>query len=76
MLLLGMLSFWLLLLLCDLFSFSYSPDKILFRNLNIGIDMESRVALVGANGVGKTTLLRLLCGELEPTMGVVSRILV
>jgi len=54
-------------------SFGYSPEKILFRNLNIGIDMESRVALVGANGVGKTTLLRLLCGELEPTSGVAFR---
>jgi ATPase subunit of ABC transporter with duplicated ATPase domains len=53
----------------------YSPDKILFRNLNLGIDMESRVALVGANGVGKTTLLRLLCGELEPTSGVVCLLL-
>eukprot|EP00026_Physarum_polycephalum_P002944 Phypoly_transcript_02953.p1 GENE.Phypoly_transcript_02953~~Phypoly_transcript_02953.p1 ORF type:complete len:720 (+),score=154.84 Phypoly_transcript_02953:428-2587(+) len=54
-------------------SFGYTPDKILFRNLNLGIDMESRVALVGANGVGKTTLLRLLCGELEPTSGVALR---
>jgi ATP-binding cassette subfamily F protein 3 len=54
-------------------AFGYSPDKVLFRNLNLGIDMDSRVALVGANGVGKTTLLRLLCGELEPTSGTALR---
>jgi len=54
-------------------AFGYTPDKTLFRNLNIGIDMESRVALVGANGVGKTTLLKILCGELEPTEGIAIR---
>ncbi|EFA76464.1 ABC transporter-related protein [Heterostelium album PN500] len=54
-------------------SFGYSPDKLLFKNLNLGIDMDSRVALVGANGVGKTTLLRLLCGELNETSGLVVR---
>ncbi|KAM9958115.1 hypothetical protein ACTFIW_013095 [Dictyostelium discoideum] len=54
-------------------SFGYTPDKLLFKNLNLGIDMGSRVALVGANGAGKTTLLRLLCGELEETNGLVIR---
>ncbi|KAF2072970.1 hypothetical protein CYY_005710 [Polysphondylium violaceum] len=54
-------------------SFGYTPDKLLFKNLNLGIDMDSRVALVGANGAGKTTLLRLLCGELEETSGLVIR---
>ena len=50
-------------------SFGYTPDKFLLKGLNVGIDMESRVALVGANGVGKSTLLKLLSGELEPTVG-------
>ncbi|EGC31134.1 non-transporter ABC protein AbcF1 [Dictyostelium purpureum] len=54
-------------------SFGYSPDKLLFKNLNIGIDMSSRVALVGANGAGKTTLLKLLCGELNETSGLIIR---
>jgi hypothetical protein len=31
-------------------SFGYSKDKMLFKNLNLGIDLDSRVALVGANG--------------------------
>lgn len=33
-------------------SFGYTEDKILFRDLNFGIDMDSRIALVGPNGAG------------------------
>lgn len=54
-------------------SFGYTPENILFRDLNIGIDMDSRVALVGANGVGKSTLMHLLSGELQPSTGQVVR---
>eukprot|EP01117_Protostelium_nocturnum_P009072 TRINITY_DN324_c1_g1_i9.p1 TRINITY_DN324_c1_g1~~TRINITY_DN324_c1_g1_i9.p1 ORF type:complete len:1011 (-),score=427.93 TRINITY_DN324_c1_g1_i9:55-3087(-) len=54
-------------------AFGYDPSKILFKNLEFGIDMESRIALVGPNGAGKSTLIKLLNGELEPTKGVVSR---
>ncbi|KAK9798586.1 hypothetical protein WJX73_004190 [Symbiochloris irregularis] len=38
-------------------------------DLNIGIDMGSRVAIVGPNGAGKTTLMNLLGGELQPSQG-------
>lgn len=54
-------------------SFGYSPDKILFRDLNFSIDMESRVALVGENGQGKTTILNLIAGELQASSGIVFR---
>jgi ATP-binding cassette subfamily F protein 3 len=54
-------------------AFGYSPDKILLRNINFGVDMDSRIAIVGANGVGKTTLLKLLLGELAITTGQCSR---
>jgi ATP-binding cassette subfamily F protein 3 len=42
--------------------FSYQEDKHILRNVNFAIDMESRIAIVGANGVGKSTLLKLLVG--------------
>ncbi|KIY93461.1 hypothetical protein MNEG_14502 [Monoraphidium neglectum] len=44
-------------------------DDFGLKNVNIGIDMGSRVAIVGPNGAGKTTLMNLLSGDLEPTAG-------
>jgi len=54
-------------------SFGYSPDKTLFKDLDFGLDMESRIALVGPNGVGKSTLLMLMDGTLQETGGFVFR---
>ncbi|CAH2352113.1 ABC transporter ATP-binding protein Arb1p [[Candida] railenensis] len=55
----------------DGMSFSYSgkDEDNLYENLDIGIDMDSRVALVGPNGVGKSTLLNLFQGKLTPQKG-------
>ncbi|CAG2123498.1 unnamed protein product, partial [Medioppia subpectinata] len=53
-------------------SFRYNPETpYIYKNLDFGIDLDSRVALVGPNGAGKTTLLKLLCNELVPTDGIV-----
>ncbi|XP_054834357.1 ATP-binding cassette sub-family F member 1 isoform X1 [Eublepharis macularius] len=49
--------------------FSYEGQKPLFKNLDFGIDLESRICIVGPNGVGKSTLLLLLTGKLPPTRG-------
>ena len=49
-------------------SFSYN-DKLIFKNLDFGLDTNSRVTLIGKNGVGKSTLLKLIVGELEPDSG-------
>ncbi|ROW05956.1 hypothetical protein VPNG_08456 [Cytospora leucostoma] len=59
----------------DAVTFSYSGDSKddLYRNIDLGFDMDSRTALVGPNGVGKSTLLRLMTGKLSPTAGNVSR---
>ena len=51
----------------------YEDSPVLFKNVNLGVDLESRVALVGKNGSGKSTLLKLLTGELSPTKGSVYR---
>ncbi|KAI4897795.1 hypothetical protein NFI96_021949 [Prochilodus magdalenae] len=49
--------------------FGYEGQKPLFKNVDFGIDMESRICIVGPNGVGKSTLLLLLTGKLNPTKG-------
>lgn len=56
-------------------TFSYSGTKKdnLYENLDFGVDMDSRTALVGPNGVGKSTLLKIFTGQLSPTGGAVSR---
>jgi ATP-binding cassette subfamily F protein 3 len=51
---------------------SYGPDDI-FSNLSVSIPHHARIALVGANGIGKTTLLSILAGEEDPSNGVVQR---
>ncbi len=50
-------------------SAGYGPEKIILRHLDLRIDMDDRIALLGANGNGKTTLLRLLEGEIKPIAG-------
>ncbi|KAI6246014.1 ABC transporter ATP-binding protein [Erysiphe necator] len=55
------------------FSYSGDPKDDLYRHLDLGVDMDSRTALVGPNGVGKSTLLRLMTGKLSPTSGTISR---
>merc|ERR1712227_712025 len=56
-------------------SFSYSGKKEdhLYENLELGVDLDSRIALVGPNGAGKSTLLKLMLKEIEPTVGEVKR---
>ncbi|XP_029299073.1 ATP-binding cassette sub-family F member 1 [Cottoperca gobio] len=49
--------------------FGYDTHKPLFKNVEFGIDMDSRICIVGPNGVGKSTLLLLLTGKLHPTKG-------
>lgn len=46
---------------------------MLYKDLDFGIDCDSRVALVGPNGAGKSTLLKLMTGDLTPIKGTVTR---
>uniref|UniRef100_A0AAQ4RG21 ATP-binding cassette, sub-family F (GCN20), member 2b n=1 Tax=Gasterosteus aculeatus aculeatus TaxID=481459 RepID=A0AAQ4RG21_GASAC len=55
-------------------SFKYSDNQPhIYKNLEFGIDLDTRVALVGPNGAGKSTLLKLLMGELLPTDGMIRK---
>jgi ATP-binding cassette subfamily F protein uup len=52
--------------------YSYGDEQVI-RDFSIKIMRGDRIGLIGNNGVGKTTLLRLLIGELEPQTGTVKR---
>ncbi|AWK86903.1 ABC-F family ATP-binding cassette domain-containing protein [Azospirillum thermophilum] len=48
-------------------------DKAILRRVNLRIDMDDRIALLGANGNGKSTLVKLLAGRLQPMDGEMRR---
>nr|CAB3219641.1 ATP-binding cassette sub-family F member 2 [Phallusia mammillata] len=55
-------------------SFRYSDDTPwIYRDVEFGVDLDTRLALVGPNGAGKSTLLKLIAGELSPTDGIIRR---
>ena len=51
--------------------FAYPDSEPLFKNLSLNINGGEKIAIIGENGVGKTTLLKLLQGELTPTAGTI-----
>ncbi|MEX2607150.1 MAG: ATP-binding cassette domain-containing protein, partial [Kiritimatiellia bacterium] len=57
----------------DVEDISKSYDETLYENFSATIGPGEKIAIIGNNGVGKTTLLRILCGELKPDTGTVSR---
>ncbi|MGE4219690.1 MAG: ABC-F family ATP-binding cassette domain-containing protein [Alphaproteobacteria bacterium] len=54
-------------------SVGYATGKPVLRNLDLRIDMDDRIALLGANGNGKTTMLRLIAGGLPASGGHLMR---
>ncbi|KYR01767.1 ABC transporter-related protein [Tieghemostelium lacteum] len=55
------------------FSYSGKEQDVLYRDLDLAIDLDSRVALVGPNGVGKSTLLKLMVDQITPTKGMIKK---
>lgn len=55
-------------------SFRYNETTPwIYRDLEFGMDLDTKLALVGPNGAGKSTLLKLIAGELHPTEGMIRR---
>ena len=50
-------------------SFGYRPGSPLFSSLDLSVARNDRIAVIGRNGQGKTTLLKILAGELKPDGG-------
>ncbi|MCL2038833.1 MAG: ABC transporter ATP-binding protein [Bacteroidetes bacterium] len=50
-------------------TFFYNKNNPIFSNINLNVKMGNIYGLLGENGVGKTTLLRLICGLLFPNSG-------
>ena len=48
-------------------------SQVLFENISYVINKRDKIALVGKNGAGKTTMLRIIYGEQQPTSGTVAR---
>jgi ATP-binding cassette subfamily F protein uup len=51
--------------------FSYEPEKVILRDVDVDLGPGDRVGIVGSNGSGKSTFVKLLAGRLEPTTGTI-----
>jgi ATP-binding cassette subfamily F protein 3 len=54
-------------------SVGYEPGRPVLQQLTLRIDNDDRIALLGANGNGKSTLVKLIAGRLEPLSGRITR---
>ena len=53
-------------------SYVHSDKEVLFQHLNLVINPGDKIALTGNNGCGKSTLMRIIAGDLSATTGTVS----
>ncbi len=58
-------------LIAEDLSYELAAAQPLFAGIQLSVSAADRIALVGANGVGKSTLLKILTGQIQPTQGLV-----
>lgn len=56
---------------CNNLTFGYDEENLLYENLNFDLSRGEKLLVVGENGIGKTTLLRLIMGYLKPLEGYI-----
>jgi ATP-binding cassette subfamily F protein 3 len=61
------------LMTLDQVAVGYEPGKPILRKLDLRLDPDDRIALLGANGNGKSTFVKLLAGKLDPMEGEIRR---
>lgn len=54
---------------CNNLTFGYDEENLLYKNLNFDLSRGEKLLVLGENGIGKTTLLRLIMGYLKPLEG-------
>ncbi|MBD2500062.1 ribosomal protection-like ABC-F family protein [Anabaena azotica] len=59
------------ILIAENLAYELSLEKTLFQGVHVSIEQGNRIALVGSNGVGKSTLLKILAGQIHPHIGSV-----
>lgn len=53
-------------------SYTHSNKDLLFSEINLTVNNHEKTALIGNNGVGKSTLLKIIAGELQPSNGQIN----
>ncbi|AFY50512.1 ATPase component of ABC transporters with duplicated ATPase domain [Nostoc sp. PCC 7524] len=61
------------ILLAENLACKLSLERTLFQGVNVSIDARHRIGLVGRNGIGKSTLLKMFAGQINPTIGSIWR---
>jgi ATP-binding cassette, subfamily F, member 3 len=54
-------------------NFSYDNSNFLIKNLNLVVEKDDRIAVIGKNGKGKTTLLKIIAEKLQPSSGTIRK---
>merc|ERR1740123_26995 len=58
--------------MCINMMFGYDVNKLLFKKINFQLSMQTRIGVIGANGCGKSTLVKLVLQKLEPLFGKIT----